>query len=229
MSQESTTEDVHQQYVDAMGDELGKLFFRFWNECVWLHWKWEEYVALFGTKPERISLLNKAAGSFFRVVQDTLWENVLLHISRLTDPPQSAGKDNLTLRRLPALVDDKIRAEVGTLLQTCLTNCEFARDWRRRQIAHCDLRLALDDPTATPLAAASRKAVKDALTAIAALLNAVELHYRGSTVHYELQPYGNAEALLYVVWAGVQAETERRELIQSGKFSREDLKRPPVL
>ncbi|MCI0624487.1 MAG: hypothetical protein L0387_23045 [Acidobacteria bacterium] len=229
MSQEGTSEEVHQQYVDTMGKELGDLYFRLWNECVLLHWKWEEFVTLFGTSPERLALLNKAAGAFFRVVQDTLWEDVLLHISRLTDPPRSAGKDTLSLQRLPVLVDDTIKPEVEKQLEACLTACEFARDWRNRRLAHRDLRLALDDPTSVPLAPASRKAVKDALAAIAALLNSVELRYTGLTVMYDLHPLGNAECLLCVLQDGLQAEADRCERIKSGKFTREDLRRPPEL
>src|SRR5438270_3135411 len=127
MGAQSTAEEVHQQYLDAMGPKLGELYSKLWNECVSLHWKWEEYVALFGTTPERIDLLNRSAPSFFRVVQDTLWENILLHIARLTDPPQSVGKDNLTIRRLPALVHDQIRSKVDVLLESCAKRSEFAR------------------------------------------------------------------------------------------------------
>jgi hypothetical protein len=60
--------------------------------------KWGEYVELFGTKPSRIDLRNRAAGGFFRVVQDGLWEDVLLHVARLTDAPRSGGRANLTIR-----------------------------------------------------------------------------------------------------------------------------------
>lgn len=68
--------------VEVMGDDLGSLYHALWNELAWLYSKWEEYVELFGTKPSRIDLLNKAAGHFFRIVQDSLWEESLLHIAR---------------------------------------------------------------------------------------------------------------------------------------------------
>src|SRR2546430_16292006 len=62
-----------------------------WNEVAWLHAKWHEYKELYGEKPPRLELLNRASGFFFRIVQDTLWENTLLHLARLTDPSRSAG------------------------------------------------------------------------------------------------------------------------------------------
>ncbi len=52
---------------------------------------WAHYHELFGTKPSRIDLLNAVAPSFFRTVQDSLFEAVLLHLARLTDPAQSTG------------------------------------------------------------------------------------------------------------------------------------------
>src|SRR6266542_725941 len=132
MSGEQTEEEVRQEYVRSMGPALGNVFFGLRNECVLLHWKWQEFVVLFGTKPERIELLNEAAGSFFWIVQDTLWDDVLLRISRLTDPPRSAGKHTLSLQRLPLLVPTTFRGQADILLQECLTKCNFARDWRNR-------------------------------------------------------------------------------------------------
>jgi hypothetical protein len=176
MSTERTEVEARREYVAAMGAELGGVFFELRNQCIMLHWKWQEYVALFGTKPERIELLNEAAGAFFRVVQDTLWEDVLLRIARITDPARSAGSDTLSLQRLPFLVETTFRREVEALLQECLSKCTVARDWRNRRIAHNDLVLATE-MSARPLAPASRQNVKDALHAVVKLLNAVQEHY----------------------------------------------------
>jgi AbiU2 len=225
MSSEQTAEEVRQEYVRKMGPELGNVFFRLRNECVMLHWKCGEFVELFGTSPERIELLNEAAGAFFWVVQDTLWEDVLLRISRLTDAPKPAGKDTLTLRRLPALVAAPIQIGVERLLQDCIDKSAFARDWRNRRIAHSDLALALEHASAAPLAPASRKAVKDALEAIVALLNAVQVHYTKSEALYEVSPHGNAVSLLYVLRDGLKAEADRLERLKSGNCARDDIGR----
>lgn len=223
-----TSKEVEQQYVGSMGAELGRLFHELVNECSWLHWKWGEYVTLFGSKPERIDLLNAASGAFFRIVQDCLWKDTLLHIARLTDPPESAGKKNLTLQRLPTLVMPEVRAKVDTLLQDCLTKSEFARDWRRRHIAHRDLRLALSE-NAQPLAHASRQTVRQSIESIAALLNGVELHYLHSEVAYEFtSPLPNAESLLYVLRDGVEADRQRRKRLESGNIESGDI-HPPVV
>lgn len=51
-----------------------------------------------------------------------------------------------------------------------------AADWRNRHIAHRDFLLAVGRPT-TPLPPADKQDIENALTAIVAVLNAVEEHY----------------------------------------------------
>jgi len=229
MSGHYAAEQVEQQYLEAMGPELGKIFHRLWNECAWLHWKWGGYVELFGTAPERIALLNRAAPSFFFVVQDSLWNDVLLHICRLTDPPQSAGKHNLTIQRLAPIVVPALRPRVETLLEGALRKCEFALDWRKRHIAHRDLSLALRE-SSTALAPASRLFVKEALEAISAVLNVIDRHYRNSEVAYGgIAPAGDAEALLYVIRDGLEADDQRTKRRKSGHLLPEDLKAPSAV
>jgi hypothetical protein len=184
-------------------------------------------VILFGTKPERIDLLNQAAPAFFKLIQNVMWEDILLHICRLTDPSKSCGKYTLTLQRLPDLVSTAMQSDVHLLLQEAIRKCEFARDWRNRRIAHRNLDHALNEH-AVPLVQASRKGVRDALKAIVDLLNYVELKECGSTTFYDgISPRGNAESLLCVLRDGVEADTSRRRRLLSGNPLLEDL-RPPV-
>ncbi len=92
MSGIRTAEESKADHVAAMGVELGEFYSALWHELAWIHSKWAEYVTLFGTTSTRVELLNQAAPRFFRTIQDSLWEDVLLHIARLTDSPRSAGK-----------------------------------------------------------------------------------------------------------------------------------------
>ena len=59
-----------------------------------------EFERLFGDA-EHVELLNLVGGAFFADVQRILWDDQLLRLTRLTDPPRTAGKDNLTVKRLP--------------------------------------------------------------------------------------------------------------------------------
>ena len=230
MSRYRSSDEVRAENVAKMGARLGTVYHALTNECTWLHLKWREYTQLFGTSRERVDLLNTAAGSFFRIVQDVMWEDLLLHIARLADPPKSAGKENLTIRALPGLIDNAaLRSEVERALDLAVERSAFARDWRKRHIAHRDLALAVDDG-ASPLQAASQAQVTSALESIGDVLNRVELHFSGGTVAYEFaDTLQGAEALLYVLRDGVGVDRSRRERLRSGRPTEEDIGPQPPL
>jgi len=163
MSNSRTPAEIKQHYIDKMGNELGVLFYALWNEVVWLHFKWSEYIETFGTKSSRLELLNEAALSFFRMLQDMWWRDILLHMATIIDPPKSAGKSNLTIQRLGLLVDDPGTAKmVKEQIDDVVGATDFCRDWRNRRIAHRDFNLAVSE-NPKPLKPANRKKVEDAL------------------------------------------------------------------
>jgi hypothetical protein len=84
-----THDEIRVEYVRSMGPDLGQLYHELEDGVSWLHEKWGELLELFDKGPERIALLNEVAPNFFYLVQQVLWESVLLHLSRLTDPPES--------------------------------------------------------------------------------------------------------------------------------------------
>jgi hypothetical protein len=222
---ERTADQTKANNIAKMGEAIGSVYTALWQEVAWIHKKWAQYVALFGTSPERIALLNKAAPSMFRTVQDTLWEAVVLHIARLTDPPRSAGKENLSVFNLANLLkENSIKTEVESLANAVKDSCEFARDWRNRRLAHKDLALALGD-AAQPLALASRDDVNSALSTLGAYLNAVSQHYLDSTTLFEFTQGGDdAVGLLYVLRDGLQFEAERVAKLKSGELHYSDVK-----
>jgi hypothetical protein len=223
-----TPEEVEAHYRQMMGMELGEIFHRVWDQCASLHEKWDEYVTLFGTTPERVTLLNQAAPSFFCLVQRTLWNEILLHICRLTDSPRSGGKDNLTVRRFPDLVNESIRPMIVRLLGDIASKTEFARDWRNRQIAHLDFALARGQ-SAQPLMLADRESVNRALSALVSLLNAVEGHYCETETFYDISSLGGANGLLYVIRDGLEAENARKERFRAGTPTVDDVRPKPSI
>lgn len=225
MARSETYDGIKKRHVESMGEDLGLLFDALWNEVAWLYAKWNEYVELFGTKPSRIDLVNRVAPLFFRVVQDTLWEDTLLHIARLTDPPKSMGKHNLTIERLDDMVtDDQAKTNITKLIKVAKEKADFCRDWRNRHIAHRDFHLAMDEG-AEPLKSASRAKVKEALEAISAVLNAISVHYTGSTIGFDSMPSpGGAVSMLYVLDDGLQAEKEKQERIGAREYRADDFK-----
>ncbi len=224
MSGSLSDDEMKKRHVDSMGEELGPFFHALWKDVRSIHTKWSQYVELFGTKPSRVALLNEAAGVFFGDVQELLFDDVLLHISRLTDKPKSCGKPCLTVKRLADLIADAgLKDTITTLVTDSEDKAKFSRDWRNRRIAHTDLDLALEGNVA-PLEPATRQKVSTALNAIARVLNAVDGHYSDSETNFNGLPSPRGPlALLCVLDAGLQAEKERQARINDGKYRPEDL------
>lgn len=230
MSARATDDEDKQKHIKAMGKDLGVLFQKLSNELTLLYFKWNEYVELFGKKPSRIDLLNSSAGQFFWIVQDSLWEGCLLHIARLTDPEKIGTKTNLTIKRLPRLIEDeKLKEQISQLVEAADNKVEFCRDWRNRRIAHSDLKLVLETG-AEPLKPASRARVKDALSSLTDVLKKVyEHYYKDSTVFFgQIKSIHGAEALLYVIEDGLWTEQERNKRWQAGEYREEDFRNRDV-
>ena len=64
--------------IDAMGQELGDVYSELWQHLARLHQTWGHFEEVFAASAEAVSVLNATAPNFFRTVQDTLWESVLL-------------------------------------------------------------------------------------------------------------------------------------------------------
>jgi hypothetical protein len=223
MSTEQTAEEIRQQYVVTMGEELGQQYHLLRDQCQWAHVKWNEFVELFGTNSGRIDLLNESAPRLFRIIQDALWEDMLLLLCRVTDRPAHGKKENLTIQNFSALVVPEIRAALDLLVNKAEQKTEFARDWRNRRIAHKDLSLALQT-SSNSLTPGSRAHVKSALNAIANVLNCIEGHYCGGQVMYGgFGPAQGAKALLYYLREGIKSEAARRQRLRSGQFPPEDI------
>jgi hypothetical protein len=187
---------------------------------------------LFGTKPSRIDLLNRAAPQFFRMLQDELFEATLLHLSRITDPPYSLNdknKPNLSIRALAEhSTDAKLKTDVEKAVADAVKATDFARTWRNQHIAHKDLKLALDQQ-GTALPDASRKQVKEALQSIAAVLNLVASHYsKSQTAFDKVASFHGAESLLHVLHRGLKAHDEQIERLKAGKGLATDFDLPDL-
>ena len=211
MSAELGPEEVRAAAIEAMGSSLGELYDIVSNQVSWVHLKWQEYRALFGTSQDRINFLNDAAPAFFGDLQEMFRDDVLLHLCRLTDPPKSAGKPNLTLATLISLISDvEIREKFIELFGTAKDKTAFAREWRNRRVAHREFPAVVDSHSLTP---GSRQDVEAALGAIRDAVNFLELHYLKSTLRYEhsIGALGGVDALLRCLAIGVEEKRSRKK------------------
>lgn len=217
MASHRSAAEVEASHIAAMGEPLGKLFTVLENELTWLAWRWGEYSALFASKPERLDLLNSSASFFFWIVQETLWFETLLGISRLAGPALTGKNENLSFFRLPLLISDPVlQKEVGAQLVALEEASVFVVPWRNKYLAHRDLAIALGNSKRATLPPADTPDVNKALAAMVRVMNAIELHYYNSTTIYQhafSSPHG-AETLLYVLRDGLRREELRQKKLE---------------
>jgi hypothetical protein len=176
---------IKANYKASMGEDLGPPFYSLYRELVELHIVWQQYRQLFGMDSETVQLLNRTSGLFFKIVQDELWDSVLLGISRMTDPPMTGGRKNLTIQSLPAMIPDPLlRGEIEDLSKAAVTEAAFAREHRNRRIAHQDHGY-LTDRASNALNGVSRARVESMLASLRNVMNRLDLHYRDTTVIYD--------------------------------------------
>jgi hypothetical protein len=158
------------------------------SEVVWLHGRWIIYRQLYGTSPDRIAVLNRAAGTFFNVLQTMMLHDVQLSLSKLGDPAGSGARKNLTLaafvQQLRSNSESSLADKLDPLLDKFDAACTKLRHRRNKWIAHFDLSTMLSSKV-QPLEGPSRSEIEDALAALRAFMNCVELHYLDSQTMYD--------------------------------------------
>jgi len=186
------------QYESELGREFSMIFHNLNNDWASALVRYKEFQELFGAA-ERVDLLNAIGSGLFWDVQQTYWHDLMLRLTRLTDHEKSAGKENLTVRRLPALCKDPdLRDEIARLVRQAVDATEFARDWRNRRIGHSDLARAID-PSPEPLTEATLPKVKAALDAVHKVLDAISVRLRHTGILNEVVPRPRARAFIAYV------------------------------
>ncbi|MBN9307783.1 MAG: hypothetical protein J0I99_19640 [Devosia sp.] len=174
---------THISYVDSLkqdqsvlGVRYGAAFFHS-RQALWaLSSYWDRYEALFGSA-ERVAVLNANSGQFWHATQQVLFDHVLLGVCRLTDPPQTGKRQNLTLAQLYELDPTSHKVELARLVGRAEKRAEFARSWRNKRIAHNDF-----DQITGPvnsLAPATRNKVRSAIIGIHDVLRWIHLKHFG--------------------------------------------------
>lgn len=195
---------------------IERLFRPLWNETVWLNAKWNAFTRLYGTDEATVELLNHIAGSFFRLVQDSLRDDVLLSIGRLLDPSATGARANLSLRALLDGVDAQAEPALHQKLTDALvklrSHCAGITARRNRKLAHTDLPTALNEHL-DDLPGVSRVIVREAIEQVNAFMNLLEDHFREATTFYDsVIEQGDADFLVtHLKRARQHEECERRE------------------
>ena len=143
---------------------------------------------------------------------------VILGVSRLTDPLKTGGYENLVISRLledPLVAQyPGLREELSAAIEKAIVAAGPLRAHRNKYIAHLDHATAIGSPDA-PLPGLKRETISDAIQALEAAYNIHGLRIRESHTFFDLSPTGGADALLAslessTTWKDWQALQERR-------------------
>lgn len=220
MNNYSTAEEMKQKSISIMGQELGLKFHELKQELMRIFIIWGEYCCLYGKNKSRVELLNKSVPGFFALTQDIMWQQSLLSITRITDRARIAGKETLTIKMIPRLINQapELHEKIEQLLLVCDNKTFFCRDCRNRKIAHNDVEL-FTNSQAVPLENGSRLIVKEALKSIVDVMNTVQIHYMKSTTAYDiLLEDANSVRLLYYLDDALKMKEYKKELKREGKY-----------
>ena len=173
------SEALKHEYQEKLGEDFGTVLYEVRNDWLTGLVRLKEYRVLFSSY-DAVKLLNAAGGAFMWDVQQILWRDLLLHVTRLTDPATMGRHENLSVQALPPFCErpelqadhPELHAAVHALVDRAVTAAEAPRDWRNRRISHTDLGLAID-PGAESLALTSLRQVEAALDAVHAVIQTI--------------------------------------------------------
>lgn len=169
-----------------MGDQaaLEALYNPIKNEVILAHAEFQLWDELYATHPERVEILNKTAGGFFEMLSPLLADNLIMRLSRLTDPPTSGKYRNLTLYDLlPTLEQPDAASNYREKLQTLHDVCDPMRVQRNKRLAHLDFHTAVArHPDDLPRVRVS--VIRHALVVLKDALNVFERSQQLPTVMY---------------------------------------------
>lgn len=137
------TTDENQTVENSVADEeFAAAYERTWRRVANAILVWNEFIVIYGSK-DNLQLVNATAPTFFRIIEDALWQEVNLEISRLTDKLKIAGDYTDSLRYLVHLIRLKgMKSEADILekeLDNTISQCRPIRDRRDQFLAHSDL------------------------------------------------------------------------------------------
>jgi hypothetical protein len=172
---------------------------RLWDELVRLRNISDEFLYLYQGPPDRTELLSRTSPWFFSYVGRLMFAQIILLISKLTDPAVMNGHRNLTIS---VLLDDPnidrvegVRDEVEAALLAARALTEPIRVHRHKAIAHLDHDFAIRVRGAE-LPKLSKALIERCITEMERAYNLVGERIYDTGSSFELAALGDAKSLV---------------------------------
>lgn len=176
MAEERGTPEVRAAYTAAMGEELATRVLEIEARIDEIEDRWALLLELYGTSAARVDVLRRAGPMAFGLLEDLLWEDVVVRLARVTNGPAIRGRRLVTLSSLPQLVGDAaFRPALAVLIGRARIAVDGARRHRESAVTPSDGIVVRAMPTALPLD--QRAKVQEAIDAVRAVLQSLLKHY----------------------------------------------------
>ena len=121
-------------------EELQKEFELLREQAIRLRTMYNTFNHLFDSGCETKDILFKSASLFFTDINDMMQEYIILLVCRLTDPPETSGKPNLTIPRMNKLLYENncFSPEIKTLSDGILAYRKLLNPVRNKIVSHND-------------------------------------------------------------------------------------------
>jgi hypothetical protein len=201
---DESPDDIKANYITLMGQRLGADFSELMQDAARLHLKWNEFLPMYAGPKSQVDDMNKAAPGFFFLAQHAWWNDIILHIFRMTDP------DRKVLSILKLNVPPELTTGFQARLTTLKTATRFAHRLRHEYIAHRNREVALEVRPVPPSSVAD---VNGAIAAIDDALHFIDHHFtkRAPTMYEHLDIRGGSKSLIWIVRRGLAARDENIE------------------
>jgi hypothetical protein len=189
-------------HFDELPEDVRDVFMLICQEVTNMMLKWRLYLDIFGD-PENHPLLHDTALFAFRSIEESLRIDISMTISRLADPPNSAGHENLSLARLCTLypTDRTLR----NCVMTFKADCSALIQHRMKLLAHSDLRTKLD-PQNNLLQGIGRPDIERIMKSAVETLTYVVRAYTGQDIVFDASAPLGGESLIYWLRKGWDTE-----------------------
>jgi len=189
-----------------MAGEAAELYVGIRQDLIRLYGNWQIFRQLFTISDERYETLNRTAPGFFKLIQDTLVDNAVIGISRLTDSPRHASLERL-VKALKSQIHHTTYEALDESVAGLKMQCEDIKEHRDKRVAHrarsgSPPRFE-DGPERLP--PITRKMIEDTLSDVSKLMNEIRGNFESVHEVYEPIVTGDAETLVHFLELGYKA------------------------
>ena len=181
-------------------------------QVIQLAFRWKIFCQLFDSGPENIQLMNKSGSNVFGLFQRLVLDDVMICLSKLTDPEKSPGGENASIKNVLGKARTYLSAPTFTEVEALIVELEHhvqnVRSHRNKALAHADLSHALN---VAALPAITYDELEKAMKTLQEIVNKVASEALRWTTHYDpIIQYGcGGDSLLKVLKRAHSDETNR--------------------